>query len=207
MLCCVRTHQTYEFVRDRCSTYQTRMIKFFCTLWLIFLFGCLLLLEKTFSSWAYQSFIFLISKTWFQSFPKEKCVVFFLNKLFYRREFLSSMSIVTHCHICYRHTYFAPNLVDVRSFLGKAELVESQSYQNKIKIRLQNFNPIFRSVKYLRVEWLLGNTYLLYFLFSLSKYNPKMTHILVTWQSYTTCFSIFHHSQNNYLKCSNLCMC
>ena len=207
MLCYVRTHQTYEFVRDRCSTYQTRMIKVFCALWLSFLFGCLLLLEKTFPSLAYQSFIFLISKTWFQSFPKEKCVVFFWNKLFYRREFLSSMLIVTHCHICYRHSYFVPNLVDVRSFLGKAVLVESQSYQNKIKIRLQNFNPIFRSVKYLRVEWLLGSTYLLYFLFSLSKYNPKRAHILVTWRSYTTCFSIFQYSQNNYPKCSNFCMC
>ena len=125
------THQTYELGRARCFTYQTCMAKFFCTWLLIFLFGYLLCLGKTF-----KSFIFLISKTWFQSFPKEKCVVFFWNKLFYRREFLSSMLIVTHYHMCYRHTYFLLNLVNVRSFLGKAVLVESQSYQNKIKTRL-----------------------------------------------------------------------
>ena len=106
-----RTHQTYEFGQARCSTYQTPMIKFFCTWCMIFPFGCLHLLEKSFSSSAYKSFNFLTSKTWFQSFPKQKCVVYFWNKLFYRREFLSSMLIVTQCHICYRHTYFLPNLV------------------------------------------------------------------------------------------------
>ena len=44
------------------------------------------------------------------------------------------MLIVTH--MCYYHTYFLLNLVNVRSFLGKAVLVESQSDQNKIKTRL-----------------------------------------------------------------------